>query len=204
MHVALGHLIRPATWVACGNNRSTGVAVVRTVERHHLAATGVQASHPDRVFNRICTTVGEEDLVESLGRQFNDALGGLTARLVGVLRRNRRKLGSLLLNRGDHLGVLVTNVGVHQLAGEVEKALTVVVPDVRTLATGDEHGIQRALGRPRVEYVRAVQVVDLLATCGVWREFSAHIDSQYDGLTQEYGLVPVRAKAAGCLTDPGF
>ena len=167
VHVAVGVLVGPAAGVAGRGHRGAGVAVVAAVEAEHLVLAGVDASHPDRVLVGVGAAVGEEDLVEAGRGQLGDALGGLAADVVGVLRRDRRELGGLLLDRGDDLRVLVTDVDVDQLAGEVEVAGAVVVPDVGPLGPGDGQRVERGLGAPRVEDVRAVEGDDLGTAGGV-------------------------------------
>ena len=52
-------------------------------------------------------------------------------------RGDRAQLVGLLLDRGDELGVLVADVDVDQLAGEVEIAGAVLVPEPRPRRAGD-------------------------------------------------------------------
>jgi hypothetical protein len=49
--------------------------------------------------------------------------------------------------------VLVTDVDVDELGGEVEVALALVVPEVASLRAGDGDRVDRVLHRPRVEDV---------------------------------------------------
>ena len=70
--VLVGH---PAP-VAGRDDRPAGVAVVGAVRRHDLVAPGVQTCHPDGVLVGVGAAVGEEHLVEALGRAGGDPLGG--------------------------------------------------------------------------------------------------------------------------------
>ena len=72
-------------------------------------------------------------LSRSLGRALGDQPGGLGPLVVRVLRRDGAQPRGLLLDRGDDLRVLVADVDVDQLRGEVEVAVAVVVPDVGAL-----------------------------------------------------------------------
>ena len=99
-----------------------GAAVVAAVGRRAPCAAGVQAGHPDRVLVRLGAAVGEEHPVQVAGVQLGDQAGGLGARVVGVLRGDRAELCRLLLDRRDDLRVLVADVGVDQLRGEVQAA----------------------------------------------------------------------------------
>ena len=56
-------------------------------------------------------------------------------------------------NGCDDLRVLVPDVDVDELRGEVEVAPSVVVPEVAALRPGHGDGVDRALHRPRVEDV---------------------------------------------------
>ena len=134
MHDVVRVLVGPAPWLAREVDGETGVAVVRAVERHHLAAAGVQPRHADRVLVGVGAAVGEEDLVHAVGREVDDALRGLAARRVGVLRRDRSQRGRLVLDRLDDLRVLVADVDVHELAREVEVLLAIEIPEVTTFS----------------------------------------------------------------------
>jgi hypothetical protein len=90
------------------------------------------------------------------GRAFDDQSRRFTARVVGVDRGDGAQTGRLLLNRGDQLGVLMTDVDVHQLAREVEVSLAVLVPEPAALGAGDDDRADHPLGRPRVEHVGAI------------------------------------------------
>ena len=112
---AVAVVVGPAPRVAGQVDRRVGAAVVAAVAREHLVAPGVQPGHPDGVLDGVGAAVGEEDLVQVAGCALGDQPGGLGARVVGVLRRDRAQPGGLLLDRGDDLRVLVADVGVDQL-----------------------------------------------------------------------------------------
>ena len=158
-----GVLVRPPTRVTGRGDRGAGVAVIRAVCRENLVLVGVDACHPDRILDRIGATVGEEDLRHVRTCYVDDPLRSFAALVVGVLWRDGRELGCLLLDGRDHLRVLMADVHVDQLRGEVQELVAVVVPDVRAFRCGDAHGIQRCLRAPRVEHVLTVEVVDALA-----------------------------------------
>jgi hypothetical protein len=128
----------------------------------------VQARHPDRVLHGIGTTVGEEDLRHIRAREFDDPLRRFAALVVRVLRRDGRDLRGLLLDSSNDLRVLVPDVDVHQLRGEVQPLVAVVVPDVRAFRGRDAHRIECTLRTPRVEHVLTIEVVDALAFFGIW------------------------------------
>ncbi len=124
---------------------------------------GVQTRHANRILDRVRTTVSEEHLRHIRTGEFNDALGGFAALVVRMLRSDRRELRSLFLNRSDNLRVLMPDVDVHQLRGEVQELVAVVIPEVRTLGGSDTHRVECSLRTPRVEYVLPIKVIDVLA-----------------------------------------
>ncbi|CAB4850991.1 unannotated protein [freshwater metagenome] len=140
----------------------------------------MQPGHADRVLDRVGAAVGEEDFVQSIGRQGSDALGRLAPGSVRMLRSHRRELGSLCRDRGDDLGVLMADIDVDELAGEVEEAVAVEVPDVGALTTGNDHRVQGPLSRPGVEDMGAVEIVDALALGRIRGDKGAHADSRLD------------------------
>ena len=102
----------------------------------------MQPGHPDRV-GRLGAAVGEEDHVEVTGCQLGDQPRRLARGGVGVDRRHRAEQLGLLLDGGDELGVLMTDVDVDELAGEVQVTVPVLVPEAGALRAGDDNGRQR-------------------------------------------------------------
>ncbi len=121
MHGARGAVVvGPAPWVPRQVDRRRSGAVVTAVRREDLVATGVQARHADSVLDRLGPAVGEEDLggavkgvVENATRPRDSATH---------IRAGGRSCSAarLLLDGAHHRGVLVADVGVHQLRGEVQ------------------------------------------------------------------------------------
>ena len=143
----------PPTRVTGQTDRTPRRAVITAVHRQHLLATGVQARHAHRVLGRLGTAVGEEDLVQVPGCALRDQTGCFGAGRGGGTRCDGGERRGLLLDGGDHLGVLVADVQVDELRGEVEVAGAVLVPEGRALATGDDHRRDQRLRGPRVEHV---------------------------------------------------
>ena len=162
VHMATGVLIGHAAWVAGGDDGRAGAAVVRAVGGEDLVATGVQARHAHGVLVGIGPGVGEEHLGESGRRAGEDALGGFATHQVGGGRGDGHQAAGLFLDGGDHLRVLVADIGVDQLAAEVEVAFAVVVPQRAALAAGNHQRVEGALGRPGMKDVLAIQIVDVL------------------------------------------
>ena len=149
-------LVRPPPRVPRDGDASARSSVVAAVCGHHLVPPGVQAGHADRVVGGIGARVGEEHHVEIARCQLGDQPRRLAAHLVGMARCDRAELAGLLLDRGDELRVLMADVDVHQLAGEVEVTLTVLCPEPAAFTAGDDHRLQRPLRRPAVEDVLAI------------------------------------------------
>lgn len=83
--------------------------------REDLGAAGMNSCHPDRIFDGIGTTVGEEDFVQPGASSCRDPLGRFTAGLVRMLGGNRREQACLRLDCGNHFRVLKADIGENQL-----------------------------------------------------------------------------------------
>ena len=211
MHLLSGVLIGPAARITRGLDRCAGVAVVAAVCRQHLVLVRVQARHADRILHRVGPAVGEEDLLVTRARAIDDALGGLAAHVVGVLRCDGRQTRGLVLDRLDDLGVLVADVDIDQLTGEVQVAVAVVVPEVAPLRGGNRQRLDLRLCAPRVEDVRAVEVVDALALGGIggvvhggllcWDGSSLDLEARRVGRAAPIGL-DARGAAPGLRATP--
>ena len=147
-------LRRPAAGLTGQRDRRGGRTVVAAVGRQDLVATRVQPGHSHRVLVGLGAAVGEEDLVRATpGACAADRRRRLAAGVVREHRRHHAQLVGLVLDRLDEPRVLVAQVQVDQLRGEVEVAVAVVVPEPCALAAGDRHRSDVCLGRPRVEHV---------------------------------------------------
>ncbi|MNH13850.1 hypothetical protein D3C79_734320 [compost metagenome] len=146
VHVATGIFVRYPARITSGNDRRTSVAMVGAVSGQHLVASGEEPGHTHGVFVGISTTVGEEDFLETLRCLLDDALGGFAAGQVGSGWRDGGQGGGLLLNCRDHSRVLVPKVGVDQLAGKVQVALAIEVPDRAALPARDHQRVEQTLG----------------------------------------------------------
>ena len=105
--------------------------MIGPVAGQHLVAAGVQPRHPHRVLVGVGTAIGEEDLVQLTGGVRGDEPRSLRPRIVGVLRRDGAQLGGLIGNGSNHFRVLVADVGVDQLRGEVQQPIALAVPHKR-------------------------------------------------------------------------
>ena len=104
-----------------------------------------------------------------------------------MLRSDGRQQCCLILNRLDDLGVLVADIDVDQLRGEVEELVAVVIPEVAALGGRNAHRLQGLLSTPGMEDVFAIHVVDGLAVGGICRVL--HRDSSNRGranVTRQY------------------
>ncbi len=157
----------PAAGVAGEVDRELGAAVVRTVGGEDLVAAGVEPGHPDGVFVGVGAAVGEEDPVQFPRSAFGDQPRGFRPGVVDIARGDGAQLRSLRGDGSNDGGVLVADVGVDQLGGEVEVLVAVAVPHMGALGRGDDHRIQEVLGGPGVEDVLAVQLVGAAGRPGV-------------------------------------
>src|SRR4029453_15034178 len=123
-----GGVAGPAAGVAGQINGQLGAAVVGAVGGENFLAARVQPGHADRVFVGVRAAVGEEDPVQLSRRAFGDQPRRFGPGVVGVARGDGAQLRSLGRDGGHDGGVLVTDVGVDQLGGEVEVLLALPVP----------------------------------------------------------------------------
>src|SRR5690606_20924353 len=158
VHVAARELVGHAPPVARRDDRRTRVAVVGAVGRDDLVPARDEPGHADRVLDRVGTAVREEHLLQALGRALGDQVRRLAAREVRVPRCDRRERARLGDDPLDHRGVLVPDVGVDHLGGEVEQDASGVVIELAALPAHDRERVERALRGPRVEHVRAVEL----------------------------------------------
>ena len=119
-------------------------------------ATGVQTRHANGVLCGLGSAVGEEHHVQIPGSEFGDQSRGFAARIVGKCWCDGAQLGSLLLDRGDQLRVLVTDVQVDELAREVEELGAILGPEMAALGASDHDGVDERLRAPAVEHMLAV------------------------------------------------
>jgi hypothetical protein len=148
--------------------------------------SGVQAGHAQRVLRRLRAAIGEEHLVEVTGSQLGDQPGRLAAGVVGERRRDRAQPRRLLLDRGYQLGVLVADIDVDQLRGEVEVAFAAVVSEMRSTRAGDRHRVDQRLRRPGVEHVRPVIGTDARFVGGDATEYVSHVHDLATSLRGAY------------------
>ena len=80
----------------------------------------------------------------------------------------------MLLDALDHLRVLVADVDVDLLAGEVEHFTAVAVLQPHAVTGYHSSGIQVALCVPRMEYVCAVQLVSVVPDFRILRKIMPH------------------------------
>ena len=144
-------LVRPAARVAGQGDSAVRRAVVRAIPRDDLVAPRVETRELDRVLVRLGARVREERHGEVAGRHLGEHAPEPRARLVRHRRPDRAELVRLLLDRRDDLRVLVPDVEIHELRGEVEVALAVVVPEVAPFRAGNRDRVDRVLHRPGVE-----------------------------------------------------
>ena len=125
--------------------------MITTVGREDLLATSVQTRESNGVFVRLGAAVGEEHLGRAVKGVVEDEFGRPVALGIAVLGRDRGQQLGLFGNRGDDFGVLMTDVHVHQLRGEVEVGVAILVGDVNALRVANHEWVDRSLCGPGVE-----------------------------------------------------
>ena len=155
-HAGGAGVARPAAGIAGEVDRERGATVVAAIAREDLGTCRVEASHAHRVLDRLGPPIGEEHVAEALWCPLGDEASRLAADVVGVLRSDGAEATGLLLDGGHDRRVLMADVGVDQLARDVEVLVPVVVVDVAALSSGDDQGVERRLGRPGVEDVAPI------------------------------------------------
>ncbi len=153
----------PAAGIAGQRHGAVRRSVVGAVPGDDLVPAGVEAGELDGVLVRLRAAVREERDGEVAGRDLREHAAEARARLVRHRRADRAELVGLVLDRLDDLRVLVADVDVDELRGEVQVALPVVIPEMTALGTGDRDRVDLALHRPRVEDV-LLRVRDDLGT----------------------------------------
>lgn len=107
-------------------------------------APGVQPCESDGVLHGLGTAVGEQDPVEVARGPLGDQPGCLRSRLDGESRCEGRQVGSLFPYRLDDGRVLVAQVGENEAAAEVQVAVSVVIPEVRSVGACHGEGVTRS------------------------------------------------------------
>ncbi len=149
-------VVRPAPRLACQIGGRRRAPVIGAIGGQKLDAAGVEPRHAGGVLDRLGAVAGEKDLAHPLRGELGDQAGSLVPRPVGVQRAHGAEQVGLGLDGRHDLGVLVADVGIHELGREVQVALARVVGEVGALRPGDQHRLDDGLGRPRVEHVPAV------------------------------------------------
>jgi hypothetical protein len=120
----------------------------------------VPAGELDRVLVRLRAAVREERHHQVAWSDLGDQPRELRPSLVRHRRPDRRQLLGLFHNRGDDLRVLVPEVDVDELRGEVEVAVALVIPEVAAFGTRDGERRDLVLHRPGVQDVLLVELLD--------------------------------------------
>ena len=122
--------------------------MIAAIAREHLRSSCVEPGHAHGMLDSLGAAVREEDVGEGFWRSFGDETSGLAADVVGVLRGDGAEAVGLGLDRLDHRRVLVADVGVDQLARQIEELVAVVVVDIAARCPGDRHRRDEGLGGP--------------------------------------------------------
>ncbi len=142
-------------------DRECRASVVAAVCRQHLHPAGVALCETNRVLDAFGAGVGEEHLLEVASRAIpvgllDDQSSSLAALIVGKRRRHHAQRVDLILDRLDHLRVLMPEVHVDEHRREIDPLAAGLIPELRAACTGDHRGVQRPLRGPRMEDPGAV------------------------------------------------
>src|SRR6266850_1828714 len=141
-------------------------AMIRAVSRANFVTPGKHSRYADRILVCLGAAVCEEEGVDVSGCDLSELYTQSRARLGGHERVGIGKRRGLLVNRANHPLVAMPDVYAHQLAIEVDEALSFRRPEVDSLRACDRNGIHRSLSRPFEECVPAAEIDDLLARHG--------------------------------------
>src|SRR5699024_2748622 len=100
--------------------------------------------------------------------QFGDQASGLGSRPGRERRRQRRQLADLILHGRDQLWVLMADIEIDQLRGEIKIAVAVIIPEPNALACRDRQWIDMRLRRAGVKDVRGITLLDPSALLRIW------------------------------------
>ena len=167
-------IVRFAPPVAGRADCRARIAVVATVGGEDLVAPGDQTCRAHGVLVRVGAGVCKEHLVEPLRCAACNKRGCPSAGEVRVVGADGGEQFGLLLDAFDDRGVLVADIHVDLLAGEVQHLTAIRVVEPHAVA-GDHLGwVEVALRVPGVENVRAVQRVGVVPDRLICRAIVSH------------------------------
>jgi hypothetical protein len=172
-----------------------GGPVVAAIAAQDLVAAGVQARRLDRVLVGLGAAEREEEGVDVTGHQRGEALAEARARGGGQARGDEQQVAvERLLHLLQHLGVRVADVDAHQLAVEVEVALTVGGVKIHALGALDGDRRDGAALRPRPHRVLLAIFDDLLGIHSGLVHGGAPQDIQVASLLSDQREVTLRGR----------
>ena len=110
-----GRLHSQASVITGQGNGTVRRSMIGAVASQDLVPAGVEASDLDRIFVGFGSPQGKEGFLEISRRDLSQLLPEQAARFSGIPGVDETEPGRLVLDRFDHLGVLVADIGVHQL-----------------------------------------------------------------------------------------
>ncbi len=97
--------------------------------------------------------------------------------------------------------MLVADVHVDELTGEIQVPASVEIPDRRAASTRDREPGERTLRRPRVEDVGAVELLGKVAVCGVE---GCRVEGCGAAVSEFWGYVHGQPFAVTCSESAGM
>ena len=153
----------PTARIASQRESARCSAVVRAIPCANLVTPGEHPRDADRVLVCLGAAVSEEEGIDVSGRNLRELHAQARAHVGGHERVGIGERRGLLLDCANHPLVAVSDVHAHQLAIEVDEALSFRRPEVDSLRARDGNRIHRGLCGPLEERVPAAEFDDLLA-----------------------------------------
>ncbi len=157
--------LTPAARLAGRRHRRGRGPVIRAIAREDLLAAGDGARDLEGILVGLGAAVGEEEDVDIAGRDRRELGTKTRARLRRhTTRRHVTEPRRLFLDRLDHARIAVPDIHAHQLAVEVDVALSFRCPEVNPLGAIHGNRIDRTLNGPLRDGVFLRQSNDFVAS----------------------------------------
>ena len=143
----------PSSRIAGEGDTSSCSAMVRTVTRQDLVASREKACDFDGILIRFRTSIGKKKGIDVPGCDFREFGTQPCSRFRGHEWIGIRQRGGLLVDRFDDPRIAMSYVYTHQLAVEINEALTLGSPEVDTFGFRYRQGVDFRLCRPLIQSV---------------------------------------------------
>ncbi len=128
-----GRLDRQAAIIAGQCHRAMCRAMIGAIARQDLVPSRIEAGDLDGVLVRFRAAQVKNVFFKSPGVISASFLPSKPRGSVAMPGAGKGQLRGLILNCLHHLRMLMPNIGVHQLRGKIEIALSVCIPEINSL-----------------------------------------------------------------------